>query len=68
MTHPQRDYIYICICICVYTISGVKWRTVHEHIVADVFRSKKNSSALLVHEQQASQQRCLLNRHSPACG
>ena len=31
------------------------WRTVHEHIVADAFCSKKNSSALLVPEQQASQ-------------
>ena len=27
----------------------------HEHIVADASRSKKNSSALLVHEQQAPQ-------------
>ena len=28
------------------------WQTVHEDMVADVFRSKKSSSALLVHEQQ----------------
>ena len=29
--------------------------TVHEHIVADAFRSKKSSSALLVDEQQSPQ-------------
>ena len=29
--------------------------TVHEHIVADAFRSKKSSSALLVNEQQSPQ-------------
>ena len=38
------------------TIRAVTWRTVHEHIVADAFRSKKSSSALLVHEQQARQE------------
>ena len=27
----------------------------HEHIVVDAFRSEKNSSALLVYEQQAPQ-------------
>ena len=32
------------------TISAVTWQTVHEHIVAGVFSSKKSSSALLVHE------------------
>ena len=35
--------------------SAVTWRTVHEHIVADAFRSKKSSSVLLVHEQHAPQ-------------
>ena len=45
---------------------AVTWRTVHEHIVADPFGSKKRSSALLVHAQQASQKTCLLNRHSTA--
>ena len=50
------------------TISAVSWRPAHEHVVADVFHSKKISLALLVHEQQASQKRCLLNRHSTACG
>ena len=35
-------------------ISAVTWRTAHEHIVADAFRSKKISSAVLVNEQQAS--------------
>ena len=30
------------------TISAVKWKTVHEHIVADALHSKKSSSALLV--------------------
>ena len=39
-----------------YIYSAVTWRgTVHEHIVADAFRYKKSLSALLVHEQQASQ-------------
>ena len=49
-------------------MSAVTWRTIYEHIVADAFRSKTRSSALLVHEQQASQKRCLRNRHSTACG
>ena len=47
------------------------WQTDHEHIVADeadAFRSKKSSSALLVHQRQASQNRYLLNRHSTVCG
>ena len=30
------------------------WPTVHEHLVADAFRSKKCSSVLHVHEQQAA--------------
>ena len=62
-------YIYIYIHIHTYwnTISAVTWRTAHEHIVADALHSKKSSSALPVHEQQASQKRCLLNRHSSAC-
>ena len=34
-------------------ISAVTWRTVHKHLVADAFRSKKSSSALFVHDQQA---------------
>ena len=34
-------------------------QTVHEHIVADVFGSKKSSSVVLVHEQQTSQKWCL---------
>ena len=50
------------------TISAVIWRTVHEHLVADAFCSRKSSSALLVHEQPASLKRCLLNHHSTACG
>ena len=33
-------------------ISAETWRTVHEHIWADAFRSKKSSSALLVHKQK----------------
>ena len=36
-------------------ISAVTWRTVHDHIVADTVRSKKSSSTLLFHEQQAPQ-------------
>ena len=49
--------------------SAVTWRTDHdEHIVADAFRSKKSLSALLVHEQQASQKWCLSSRHLTACG
>ena len=52
--------MYICIYIQWNTISAVAWRTFHEHIVGDVFCSKKTSSALLVDEKQASQRRCLL--------
>ena len=37
------------------TINPVTWRTVYEHKVADTFCSEKSLSALLVHEQQASQ-------------
>ena len=51
-------------CKMLSTISAVSWRTVHEHIVADTFRSKKSSSALFVHEQQASQKRYLSSYHS----
>ena len=36
-------------------INAVTWQAVHKHVLADAFRSKKNSSVLLVHEQQASQ-------------
>ena len=39
-------------------ISAVTLWTVHEHIVANPFRSKKSSSALLVHEQQVSLKWC----------
>ena len=38
----------------VIQISGVKWRTIHEHVVANAFFSKKSSSVLLAHEQEAS--------------
>ena len=48
-------------------ISAVKWRTIHQHIVAEAFRSKKSSSALLLHEQQASQKWSLSRRHLTAC-
>ena len=51
-------YIYIDIYIHIFRgtqISAMAWRTVHEHIVADAFHSKKSSWALLVHEEQASQ-------------
>ena len=61
-------YIYVCMYILWNAISAVAWRTLHEHIVADAFRSKKSSSALLVHERQASQKRWVLNRHSTVCG
>ena len=43
-------------------------QTIHIYIYIYTFRSKKSSSALLVHEKQASQKRCLLNRHSTAGG
>ena len=33
-------------------ISAANWLTVHEHIVAKAFCSKKSSSVLLVHKQQ----------------
>ena len=49
------------------TISAVTWRAVHEYKVADAFRSKKSSSVLLVHEQQASQKWSLSRRHLTAC-
>ena len=29
------------------------WQIVYEHIVTDAYRSKKSSSVLIVHEQQA---------------
>ena len=35
-------------------ISAVTGRTVHEYVVLDTFHSKKTSSALRFHEQQAS--------------
>ena len=43
-------------------------RTGHKNIVADVFCSKKSSSALLVLGQQISQKWCLSSCHSTACG
>ena len=43
-------------------VGAVAWRAVHEHMVAGAFHSKKSLLALLVHEQQASQKRCLLNQ------
>ena len=49
-------------------ISAVTWRTIHEHLVTDVFRSRKSSSALLVHAKQASQKWYLSSHHSTACG
>ena len=58
-------YIYIYILYIIYIlyyvysatqISAVTQQTVYEHIAAaDSFYFKKNSSVLLVHEQQASQ-------------
>ena len=50
------------------TISAVTWRTVHEHLVANALRSSNSPSALLIHEQQASQKWCLSSHHSTACG
>ena len=49
-------------------ISVVTGRTVHEHLQADTFFSKKSLSALLVHEQQASQKLCTSSYHSDAFG
>ena len=34
-------------------MNSVTWQTIYEQVAADVFYSKKSSSALLVHEQQA---------------
>ena len=48
-------------------ISLVTLRTVYKHIVADAFFSKKNLSALLVYEQQASQKLCFSSHHSNHC-
>ena len=61
-------YIYVYIYIYIYwkTKIAVAWRTVHEYIVADAFRSKKSSSALLVQKQQTSQKCCLSSRNSTA--
>ena len=44
------------------------WQTVHEHIVAAAFCSKKSSSAVPVHEQQAPQKWCVSSCHLVACG
>ena len=43
-------YIYIYIYICISKCSDM---ANDEHMVPDAFRSKKSSSASLVHEQQA---------------
>ena len=48
-------YIYIHIICTVEHNKCIDMANFHEHIVADTSRSKKNSSALLVHEQQAPQ-------------
>ena len=48
------------------TISVVTWRTVHEHLVEGTFRSKKSSSAVLVHEQQGPKRGCLSSFNSTA--
>ena len=57
-------FVFIYICISYLYI----WQAIHEHIVANTFRSKKSSSALLVNEQQASQKWFLSIRHATACG
>ena len=65
-------YIYIFIYVNIYrveykkTISVVTWRTVHEHLVEGTFRSKKSSSAVLVHEQQGPKRGCLSSFNSTA--
>ena len=41
------------------TIGAVTWQTAYENTVADALHSKKSSSALLVHEQQAPQKWCI---------
>ena len=41
--------------------------TAHEHTVGDVFCSKKSSSVLLVHEQQALQRPLILCYGVNAC-
>ena len=54
----------MCCCMHVVAITDVKqwqticeviWQTVHEHVAANVFHSKKTSSMLLIHEEQAPQ-------------
>ena len=42
-------------CIQWNTVSGVTWRTVHEHIIADAFHFIKGSSALVLQEQPTPQ-------------
>ena len=37
-------------------MNSVTWQTIYEQVAADVFCSKKSSSVLLVHEQQARKQ------------
>ena len=54
----QRCYLHIRVATDLKqwnTTSAVTWGTVHEHIIADTFCSKRSSSALLLHEQQAPQ-------------
>ena len=49
-------------------ISAATWRTVHEHLVTDAFRSKKSSSALFLYAKQTSQKWYLSSHHSTTCG
>ena len=66
-TPESLIYVYIHVCIHkhihIYIIHILTYST-----VADAFRFKKSSSALLVHEQQAPQNWCLSSSHSTACG
>ena len=48
--------------------SAMTWQKVHQHTVVDAFCSRKSLSALLVHEEHASQKRYLSSCHSTACG
>ena len=60
------DDIFLFFCSLQYgtQISAETWRTVHEPIVAGVFLSKKNSSALLV---QTFCAHCLFSHTSFCC-
>lgn len=52
--NAQKLYIYIY-WNTISTTSAMTWQTVFEHTVVDTLCSKRSSSALLVHEQQASE-------------